>query len=181
VFGFGLTILEDRECARIRQVMSALRFPGSPKRKQRITFEQAQAVIAMARRMKEPTIALAQALQFELMLRQKDVIGEWVPIEEDGEALLIDGELKWTRGLWERDRPQTDPAASDFENRQAGRFRPEAGADGECRVAGPDDRERRACDRRPGHGPAVPFLGIPPTLAPLCAPGRRSGRSVQYG
>jgi hypothetical protein len=54
---------------------------------------------------REPTIALAQALQFELMLRQKDVIGEWVPIEEDGEALLVDGELKWTRGLlWERDR-----------------------------------------------------------------------------
>jgi hypothetical protein len=102
VFGFGLTILEDRECLRIRQVMSALRFPGSPKRKKRITVDQAHALIKAAHRKREHSIALAQALQFELMLRQKDVIGEWVPLDEDVPPLLIVGEEKWTRGLlWE--------------------------------------------------------------------------------
>jgi len=46
-------------------------------------------------------MALAQAFQFDLMLRQKDVIGEWVPLTEpeDGEVV---GNRKWLRGLrWE--------------------------------------------------------------------------------
>ena len=102
LFGFGLTILEDKDCARIRQVMSAMRFPGSPRRKQRITYEQAVEVIRLAHRLGQHSIALAQTFQFELMLRQKDVIGEWVPLEEEGEAYVVDGELKWSRGiLWE--------------------------------------------------------------------------------
>lgn len=102
VLGFGLTILEDRECARIRQVMSSLRFPGTPKRKQRVTADQAQAIIAVAHRKRCHSIALAQAFQFELMLRQKDVIGEWLPLKEEGEAYLVDGKSKWLRGLlWE--------------------------------------------------------------------------------
>lgn len=99
VFGYGLTILEDRQCARIRQVMTALRFPGSPKRKQRITAAQALAIIKTAHRLGEHAIAFAQALQFELMLRQKDTIGEWVPRKEAGIAILINGLEKWMRGL----------------------------------------------------------------------------------
>jgi len=52
--------------------------------------------------MGRPSIALAQAFQFELMLRQKDVIGEYVPIAEAGISdLQVDG-LKWLRGIrWE--------------------------------------------------------------------------------
>lgn len=102
LFGFGLTILEEEECIRIRQVMSAMRFPGSPRRKQRITLEQASAIIRKAHRVRDPAVALAQAFQFELMLRQKDVIGEWLPVEEEGEGYLVDGEESWSRGiLWE--------------------------------------------------------------------------------
>lgn len=102
LFGYGMTILEDRECARIRQMMSAMQFPGAPRRQQRITLEQACAVIRQARREGEAGIALAQAFQFELMLRQKDVIGEWVPAGEGGEAYLVDGADGWSRGLlWE--------------------------------------------------------------------------------
>jgi hypothetical protein len=102
VLGFGLTIIEDKHCARIRQVMSSLRFPGAPKRKQRITADQATAVRKAAHRRGWHSIALAQAFQFELMLRQKDVIGEWLPMEEEGEPHLIDGTEKWLRGIrWE--------------------------------------------------------------------------------
>lgn len=99
VLGFGLTILEDKHCARIRQVMSAMRFPGAPRRKVRITADQALAVIAVAHRRGWHEIALAQALQFELMLRQKDVIGEWLPVDEDAKGHLVDGDWKWCRGL----------------------------------------------------------------------------------
>lgn len=99
VFGFGLTILEDKECARIRTLMSALRFRGGRPRKQRITASQAEAIIRQAHKRKWHSIALAQAFQFELMLRQKDVIGEWIPINEKEKSELINGKKKWLRGL----------------------------------------------------------------------------------
>ena len=33
------------------------------------------------------------------MFRQKDVIGEWVPISEPGMSAVINGNSKWLRGL----------------------------------------------------------------------------------
>jgi hypothetical protein len=68
----------------------------------RLTAAQAIAIRAKAHEMGRPSIALAQAFQFELMLRQKDVIGEWVPLAEPGiSAVQADG-LKWLRGIrWE--------------------------------------------------------------------------------
>lgn len=100
LFGFGLTILEDQDCARLRQVMSALRFPGAPKRSERITAEQAIAVRMRAWRGGWGSVALAQSLQFELMLRQKDVIGEHIPAHlKEGGAGIVIGEEKWVRGL----------------------------------------------------------------------------------
>jgi hypothetical protein len=48
-------------------------------------------------------MALAQALQFDLRLKQTDVIGEWVPLSEPGVSDIInDTKGKWIRGLrWE--------------------------------------------------------------------------------
>lgn len=60
---------------------------------------QAQAVIMKAHEFGWHSIAFAQALQFELLLRQKDVIGEWVPISEAGESDVIFRERKWLKGL----------------------------------------------------------------------------------
>ncbi|WP_051057046.1 hypothetical protein [Bradyrhizobium yuanmingense] len=101
VFGFGLTILEDKECARLRQVMSAMRFPGAPKGKQRLTAEQAIAVRQRAWRGGWASVALAQAFQFEIMLRQKDVIGEYIPASlREGGAGIVVGDEKWVRGLF---------------------------------------------------------------------------------
>ncbi|MCK1402037.1 hypothetical protein IVB45_17460 [Bradyrhizobium sp. 4] len=100
VFGFGMTLLEDKDCVRIRQVMSAMRFPGPAKRTERITAEQAVAVRGRAWRGGWGSVALAQALQFDLMLRQKDVIGEYLPAElKEGGAGIVIGEEKWVRGL----------------------------------------------------------------------------------
>lgn len=99
VLGFGLTVLEDGECARIRLVMSSMRFPAAPRRTQRITAGQANAVRKRAHRRGWHSIALAQALQFELMLRQKDVIGEWVPIREPGISDVVQDGEKWIFGL----------------------------------------------------------------------------------
>jgi hypothetical protein len=45
------------------------------------------------------SVALAQALQFELTLRQKDVIGEWVPVAEPGVSDVTWSGQKWLHGL----------------------------------------------------------------------------------
>jgi hypothetical protein len=73
---------------------------------QRLTAEHAQKIINIAHEKGLDSIALAQAFQFDcITLRQKDVIGEWVPVTEPGPADLSnlhDGTSKWTRGLrWE--------------------------------------------------------------------------------
>lgn len=100
--GFGATILEDQECVRISDVLGKMRFRMGKPRIERLTADQAIMLRAEAHRANRRSVALAQAFQFELMLRQKDVIGEWVPeCEPIASDVLCDGK-KWIRGLrWE--------------------------------------------------------------------------------
>jgi hypothetical protein len=44
--------------------------------------------------------ALAYSLQFEAALRQWDVIGEWIPIDDARPSMLIDGNVKWIGPTW---------------------------------------------------------------------------------
>jgi hypothetical protein len=100
--GFGLTMLENEECERLSLVLSKLRFPSPKPRKERVTAQQATAIRMMAHEFGWHSIALAQAFQFELMLRQKDVIGEMVPFTEPGESDIRFRGQKWLRGIrWE--------------------------------------------------------------------------------
>lgn len=102
LLSFGLTILEDEECGRLSGVLSKMRFPMAKPRLERLTAEYAIAIRAKAHENNKPSLALAQAFQFELMLRQKDVIGEWMPISEPGVSDVISGNEKWLRGIrWE--------------------------------------------------------------------------------
>ncbi|HXJ61322.1 MAG TPA: tyrosine-type recombinase/integrase [Verrucomicrobiae bacterium] len=102
MFSFGFAILEDPECERLCALMSsdAMEIEHSPPRTQSITAEWATAIRVTAREHFDwPCMALAQALQFELTLRQKDVIGEWVPISEPGTSDITWRKQKWLRGL----------------------------------------------------------------------------------
>lgn len=102
LFNFGLALLENKECERLALVLSKMKFKNGGAREEALTFEQAVAIRAKAHEVGRPSIALAQAFQFELMLRQKDVIGEWVPLGEPVMSDLIFGDHKWIRGLrWE--------------------------------------------------------------------------------
>lgn len=96
---FGATILEDEQCERLAVLLHRMKFKMGGARKEMLTAEQASSIRAMAHRMGRPSIALAQALQFECMLRQKDIIGEWVPIAEPEISDVIDDGWKWLRGL----------------------------------------------------------------------------------
>lgn len=100
---FGATLLEDEEgaeqCSRIKAILHDMKFQMAKPRGQQLTARQANAIRAMAHEMGMPSIALAQAFQFECTLRQKDVIGEWVPEGEPGLSTVLAGNDKWMVGL----------------------------------------------------------------------------------
>jgi hypothetical protein len=89
LFSFGMTLLECDECARMCAVLSKQRFQMGKSRTERLTADMANLIRAKAHELGWHSIALAQAIQFEGMLRQKDVIGEWVPLAEPGTSDVI--------------------------------------------------------------------------------------------
>jgi len=97
---FGGTILKDTGADRLSLVLHRMRFkttktqPGGT-----LTVDQVKSIISNAHAAGLHSIALAQAFQFGCMLRQRDVIGEWVPKDEPGEPIVINGKQKWLRGL----------------------------------------------------------------------------------
>jgi hypothetical protein len=99
LFRFGATLLEDRECQRLHNTLSETRLEGLAPRALAMTVGQADAVRMKAHEFGWHSIALAQVLQFELLLKQKDVIGEWVPTGEIGDSDVTYRGQKWLRGL----------------------------------------------------------------------------------
>lgn len=95
--GCGDVIEIMRDMAEARTFAS-----GRRKRTEYLTYQQARLICETARREGFPSIALAQAFMFELGLRQKDMIGEWVPRAEPGVSDIIAGPSKWLMGArWE--------------------------------------------------------------------------------
>lgn len=108
VIGYGCE-LRDPDSLELAQVLSRTEFPTPGKRKQRPTYDQIVALVktALTDPVGRASIALSLLLQFELGLRQKDVIGEWVrPME--GETPPVGGTLwddpwRWQWGLmWDQ-------------------------------------------------------------------------------
>jgi hypothetical protein len=99
LIGFGATILEDQQCERLCGVLHRLRCEMPKSRSERLTAEQANMIRTKAHELGLHSIALAQAIQFECMLRQKDVIGEWVDQKEKGTSEVLWHGRKWLRGL----------------------------------------------------------------------------------
>jgi hypothetical protein len=102
ILTFGATILDERECREAKVLMHDMRFTMPQARSSIITADQVIAIRAMAHKMDMPSIALAQAFQFDCMLRQRDVIGEWVPQTEPGLSDVLHEGNKWIRGLRDR-------------------------------------------------------------------------------
>lgn len=96
---YGATLLECQDCRALKVLLHDMRFEMCKPRGERLTAEQAIQVRAKAHELGMPSIALAQAFQFEAMLRQKDVIGEMVPLTEPGVNPVIFGDMQWHRGL----------------------------------------------------------------------------------
>ena len=96
---FGATILDDPDCRVARETLRDMKFAMAKPRSSHITAEQVIAIRRKAHELGHPSIALAQAFQFDLMLRQRDVIGEWVPMSELGTSDVVHEGRKWLRGI----------------------------------------------------------------------------------
>lgn len=98
---FGAAYLDDLECARVAIILHNLKFENGQPRTVRIVRDQVVA-ICNAARPTLPMVSLAQTMQFEFGWRQKDLLGEYIPVSERGISDILDGNRKWMKGLrWE--------------------------------------------------------------------------------
>ena len=99
VLKFG-KIINIADARNLRSVMEDMEFQTSPQRDVFISMQQVVAVRKAAHEAGLPSIALATAIMFEAMLRQKDVIGEWLKDPTaDPNAALVDRGRVWSTGI----------------------------------------------------------------------------------
>lgn len=102
ILTFGATILDDADCRAAKALLHDMKFPMPKPRNAILTLAQVNAVRAKAHEWGFHSIALANAFQFDGMLRPRDVVGEWVPQSEPGISDVLWHGRKWLRGLrWE--------------------------------------------------------------------------------
>ncbi len=101
IISFGI-VAEIDACHRLVRILDQMRFATPSRRRVVMTYDTSVAIIAKAHEMGRPSVALAQALQFETGLRQADVVGLWAPRSKNEKARFSTGLLKWDSGLcWE--------------------------------------------------------------------------------
>lgn len=79
--------------------MRNMRFKSTEARTEPLTAAHAIAIRSKAHELDWHSIALAQAIQFELKLRPIDVVGEWVPMSDPTPSEITWGNEKWIRGF----------------------------------------------------------------------------------
>lgn len=100
-YGVEFATRRDQQCVFLAGVLSHMRFAEPPPRGKHATYEQVANYRAAAIASGRFSIALAVSLQFDLGLRQKDVIGEWVPVTSKSTASIRSGGRIWGWGvLW---------------------------------------------------------------------------------
>jgi integrase len=93
-------LIELRECARLVLILREARFAQPARRRSRLELHHVEAFVPAAIAAGRHSLALATVIQFETVLRQRDVIGEWQPIA-DGErttGIVLNGG-RWVNGL----------------------------------------------------------------------------------
>jgi hypothetical protein len=98
VISFGVE-MRFKGCAEVATILREMRFETPPARKTVLLYEHAVAIIEKAHAVGRPSIALAQALAFDLTLRQRDIIGEWTPDDAGAGGGIVDRGRRWDRGL----------------------------------------------------------------------------------
>jgi hypothetical protein len=103
VLRFGAA-LRFKECGELDRELAMIRFERGAAREQQMTYAQAAALVRKAFDMEVAGVlppgrgramAIGVAAQFDLLLRQKDVIGEWAPAVPD-----VAGAFYWHDEMW---------------------------------------------------------------------------------
>lgn len=97
IVDYGVSV-EIAHCDRIDRILGKMRFKQPKPRTERPTHAQAVAIIAKAHEMGVPSVALGQALQFDGILRQSDVTGQWRPL---GLGETVEGGIVLNGRVWE--------------------------------------------------------------------------------
>lgn len=91
---------EMPECGRLSTILSNMRFKAPGRRTAALLAKHVVSFIDTAVANGRLSLALGTALQFELGMRQKDVIGEWEPLEGNTPtSLYVMNRRQWVNGL----------------------------------------------------------------------------------
>jgi integrase len=96
---FGVAA-EIAGCDRIDRILSKVSFEAPKPRTAFMGVADVEKLLAAAEEAGRPSLGLGTAIQYECALRQRDVIGEWEPIDDDGpsSSLVLRGR-QWVNGL----------------------------------------------------------------------------------
>lgn len=95
--GYGVA-LENKQCQRIKPILSEIRVKNSKPRNQAPTRDQVYAVIAAADAADHAVFSLGVMLQYEFALRIVDITGQWIKAGKD-EGGIQRGGKRWQDGL----------------------------------------------------------------------------------
>jgi hypothetical protein len=87
-------------CAEFKTTIEDIRFQAPAPRQEAPSAAEIVRLREAARQIGHAPAALAYSLQFEASLRQWDVIGEWIPLNDPRPSALIDGNSKWIGPIW---------------------------------------------------------------------------------
>jgi integrase len=100
VLAYGKLALPASRCPAVCSILSEMEFAGGTRRRtEYMTASQCRLIRAEAHRRGRRSVAQAQALAFELGVRQRDIIGEWVPVAWPGVSDIFRGGYKWLMGM----------------------------------------------------------------------------------
>lgn len=87
-------------CVEFKTTIEDIRFQAPAPRQEAPSAIEIVRLRQAARQIGHAPAAFAYALQFEASLRQWDVIGEWIPLDDPRPSALIDGRSKWIGPTW---------------------------------------------------------------------------------
>lgn len=98
VIKFGM-VMNIADCFRLATILTSMAFTAPAARTKSITYDQTLAICERAVEKGLLSIAIAQALQFDLTLRQIDVIGRWEKVDNSVTSGIQDRGQRWVDGL----------------------------------------------------------------------------------